>query len=185
MNNIEVKHIHANVGMNGQLYYIVDDRLLIVSVCSPNFNDYGEFRIGEFKLSSEKYNPSANECKLNPYIIESFFINAEDLLYLDTLSAYLFSAYDSPKRDANYKTFIDKYVEPDEIEEELCGGILKNKDIVIIKDNEYITQEKWNKSESKSHFEKIAYPLLYGFISGYILEHDIKAKRKYKLNKIL
>lgn len=28
------------------------------------------------------------------------------------------------------------------------------------------------------------YPLLYGLITGYQIDHDIKLKRKYKLNTI-
>ena len=45
---IEIKHTHADVGMfNGFLYFIVDNRLFRVSVGTPHFNDYGEWRLIE------------------------------------------------------------------------------------------------------------------------------------------
>lgn len=65
MKNYTIKHIHQDVShFNGRLYFTLDGRLLILTVGTPNFNDYGEWRLEEFKFSKFPYDPEGDEASV-------------------------------------------------------------------------------------------------------------------------
>jgi hypothetical protein len=168
MNNIEIKHIHAGVTyFNGALYFVVDNRLLHIGVSTPNFNDYGEWRISGFNLSKLPYNPLDNKVELKPYEnFKNIFINQADLDFLDLMS------YDDG--DSHTDEHVEKIKEAlgDKFEtytDELAGGRFKyQKQISIIRSNDIIKMSVWRKIKNPPSFEKILYPILEGFRLGYI-----------------
>lgn len=81
---MQITSVHANVGVfNGAVYLLVDDRLLSMTVCTPNFNDYNEFRLDNIRLAQENYQPEGNTVELAPYDIEPFEIDEKELAFLD------------------------------------------------------------------------------------------------------
>ncbi|MDK9793277.1 hypothetical protein [Vibrio sp. D431a] len=54
-----------------------------LEVCTPNFNDYNEFRFRNLRLSKSKFEPNKQGVELTPYDIEPFEIDKDELNYLD------------------------------------------------------------------------------------------------------
>lgn len=170
-NNIEIKHIHSNVGgYNGGIYFLVDGRLLYVSVGTPHFNDYNEWRISEFRLASEKYVAEDNEVELTPYEgFESVFINENDLEYLTTSSKIFNINYDATDEEA--ESFVKKF---GEFDEELAGVLYKDFDDLHIYDKELdkeVYYLDWENSsdedKDKNTYNKIFYPIINSYMKGY------------------
>ena len=68
MKKYKITHIHTNVNLfNGSMYFLLDNRILNISCCTPYFNDYSEYRIDGLILSKGDYDPSGNEVELKPY----------------------------------------------------------------------------------------------------------------------
>lgn len=168
MDNIEIKHIHADVGYyNGALYFVVDNRLLQIRVGTPNFNDYGEWRISEFFLSKLPYNPADNKVELKPYEnIKSIFINQTDLEFLDLLSFSDNDDYTEDRAEKIKQVLGDNF---DEYTSEVAGGRFKyQKQLSIIRSKDVIKMSDWRKIKNPPSHEKILYPILEGFRIGYI-----------------
>ena len=168
MKQFEVKHIHASVSyFNGRLYFVIDNRLFWVDVGTPNFNDYGEWRLSEFKLSHLPYDPSTNAVELTPYDIESFFITEEDLQFLDMIS--------NINTDDDADLFVATYGERDDWD--LAGGTLEGDDEISIYEcttNKNIKYSEWLLRENKTSYERILYPILNSFRLGYINHYNNK-----------
>jgi hypothetical protein len=165
MNDIEIKHIHADVTyFNGSLYFLVDNRLLVVHVGTPNFNDYGEWRINEFKLSKLPYNPLDNTVTLKPYDnFKSVFINKTDLEFLDKMSFDDEITYEKVEEIKNYLG--DNF---ETYTSNVCGRFKHHKQMSIIRSKDTIKMSDWRKIKNPPSFEKILYPILEGFRLGYI-----------------
>lgn len=74
---------HADIGaFNGYIYFIVNNKILSVEVCTPNFNDYNEFRLINLRVSGREYEPEENSTTPIPYIISDLVIDKEELEYL-------------------------------------------------------------------------------------------------------
>lgn len=79
-----IEHLHAQVGtFNGTLYFTLNNKLLILSVSTPNFNDYGEWRIGDMTLATGDYDPSGNDVELNPFSIPPIAISDKELSFME------------------------------------------------------------------------------------------------------
>ena len=66
--------------------------MLVVSVGTPNFNDYGEWNISGFRLSPFKYDPNDNEVELKTYIDSETKVKFEELAQehgFDSISSVL------------------------------------------------------------------------------------------------
>lgn len=81
---MQITSLHASIGtFNGTIYFLVDGRLLTMEVCTPNFNDYNEFRISDIRLAKKEYEPEGNTVYLTPYDIKPFEIDEKELAFLD------------------------------------------------------------------------------------------------------
>jgi hypothetical protein len=174
--NIEIKHIHSNVGVyNGSLCFAVDDRLLFVEVGTPHFNDFNEWRISEFRLSSDKYIPEENDVVLTPYEdFDSIFINEKDLEYLTTSSKIFNYKYEAT--DEETKAFEEEF---GEFDEELAGVLYKDFDDLHIYNKEtdseiYYLDWANDENENKTIHEKIFYPIINNYMKGYRKLHYSK-----------
>jgi hypothetical protein len=162
---MKIKHIHANVGVfNGTLFFVVDGRLLNVRVGTPNYNDYNEWRLSEFTLSTEPYNPEDNTVELTPYNIEDIEIDESGLRMLE---------YGTKLSDINYK-FEDGEAEkckaefPD-INLYIAGVMYSDKvgmSFYIEEIDVWLYPEDRVK-ERESIFQKIFFPILEGFQKEY------------------
>lgn len=101
-----IESIHAEIGnFNGFLYFKVDNRLLTLSVSTPNFNDYSEWRISDFSYASEEYNPDGNTVELKPIDnFEPIQLSNKELEFLN-----LFSEKDHSTFDKNINDFISNH----------------------------------------------------------------------------
>lgn len=179
MKKYTIKHTHAQVGhFNGSLYFIVDNRLLRVGVHTPNFNDFGEWRLDGFVLSDVPYDPSTNTVSLTPYSnFKDIKINETDLKFLDLFSKT--HKDDITDKEINSIIKILHEISPN-FNPSLAGGRYKGeKDFTIFNDIEYedgsstredIKYKKWKSIDEslKTPFEKIFYPILYQFRKEYL-----------------
>lgn len=79
-----IKHIHAQVGtFNGFLYFTVNNKLMVLTVGTPMFNDYKEWRISDITISEKDYVPEGNTVEFKPFNIVDIVINDEELNYLN------------------------------------------------------------------------------------------------------
>jgi len=176
-----IKHIHANVGIfNGSLYFTVDNRLLRVGVSTPNYNDYNEWRLDEWCLSKDPYNPDGNQIELSPYKFIDIEINNIDLKMLE---------YSSSLSDLNNEYEIDSELikSYSDIDLYLSGIKYSNNNrmsIYIESKNDYINLDSFDESK-ETPFQKVFFKILEGFRNGFkqkiIDEEENKIKQK-KLN---
>lgn len=161
---MKIKHIHANVGLfNGSLYFLVDNRLLQVSVGTPHFNDYNEWRISEINFSLFPYNPKDNEVELTPFKIKDIEINDEDLKMLNFIAKW--GENHDKFEKGEFKKLKKQF--PDVVDN-LAGCIYKgDKRMTIIGEDYQINLADWEKGE-KTSFQKVFYPILEGFRLGHI-----------------
>lgn len=187
-NNIKIKHIHAHVSIfNGYLYFIVKDRLFKVGLSTPNFNDYGEWRLDSFYLSTEPYNPETNTVELKPYPkFKTVSINEEDFLYMEAISKI---HNDDDLTDVERAQIIEKHGEVIDCSN-YRGGIIEGESkhgfTMIVwndekKDNLYIRMKDWRKLEDelKHPFEKIFFPIMESFRKGYLADKSKKIPDVY------
>lgn len=169
--NIEIKHLHGSTGLfNGRIVFLVKNRLMTVRYCTPNFNDYGEYRISEFSYSKHEYKPEDNQIELEPYKgFKSIFISDEDFKLLELISKF-------GDEDFNSDGF-DYYVDNENnFMDELRGGMMEGeKTMTIFNDKDRfnpieVKYDKWLEldDDKKTPFENIFYPILIGFKEGWL-----------------
>lgn len=163
-----IKHIHANLSIfNGQLCFVVDNRLMTVSVITPNFNDFGEWRVRDIHISSKPYDPSTNEVELNPMKFPDIEVSDKCIKYLDAISV-------DDMTDEEADEFLKLY--PDN-QNETAGGYCKGESVMTIAidddepdgmpTREFIKYDKWLESPEKSEYTQVAYPILYNFSKNF------------------
>ena len=88
---MKIVHIHSNIGVfNGSVYFLIGDRLASIEVCTPNFNDYNEWRLRNFRISPEPY--ITEDIKLTPYKIPDYEIDEDEMEFL--LKYFSVDSYD-------------------------------------------------------------------------------------------
>lgn len=167
---MEIKHIHADCNFfNGRLYFLVENRIMYVEVGTPNFNDYGEWRISGISYSKHQYNPGDNEVELIPYEnIKPISINETDFEFLNYISKMGFN--EEGLSDEESKVFVEKF---GEYNDELAGGMIEGEETFTIFKEDPRTEVKYDEwlkvsDDEKTSFEKIIYPILVGFKEGYL-----------------
>lgn len=181
----KIKHIHADVStFNGFLYFVVNNKLMIVSVSTPHFNDYGEWRITEITIAKNDYKPEENEVELTPYNIEPIQINEKELKYLQ-----LFFCDHQDIIEDNYPTeemgkflkenkgsdypflyqdhFASGFLEGDD---ELQHNIAEYKEETLVKDYFVKTSEWVNKEDltQEQGIYNILIPIMNGYVKSYM-----------------
>lgn len=166
-----IKHIHASVGaFNGSLYFLVDNRLLRVGVGTPLFNDYNEWRLDEFTISSEPYNPEGNAVELQPFEFSDIEIDDSDLRMIEFGSKLSDVNYDFDEEE--YKNLREEF--PD-VDPYISGIMYKTRKRMTIsgEDFEGINLTKWHQGR-KTSFQKVFFPILEQFRIGYLKHNNIK-----------
>lgn len=78
---MKITHTHSNIGVfNGWVYFLIGDRLASIEVCTPNFNDYNEWRLRDLRISSEAY--VTEDVELTPYKIPDYDIDEDEFNFL-------------------------------------------------------------------------------------------------------
>lgn len=85
-----IESLHHNVHrFNGKMYFLLDGRLLSVTVGTPSFNDYGEWRINYMELSSLPYDPAGDEgTKIKNEFFTPISVTDKELAYFDAFLSY-------------------------------------------------------------------------------------------------
>jgi hypothetical protein len=152
MKSYTIKHIHASITyFNGFVYFVVDGRLLRVGISTPSYNDYGEWRLDEFRLSNGEYNPFENSIELTPYNIIDIDIDEMGLELLTDGS------------DGTDILNMDKF--PDFNQYLACGKHEGDDFLTFFDDTDENNRKEvkytdWLLKEDKTTFEKIFYPLM-------------------------
>lgn len=169
MKNYTIKHIHQDVShFNGRLYFTLDGRLLILTVGTPNFNDYGEWRLEEFKFSKFPYDPEGDEAPLTPYEIEDIIINETEFNEFESVCDVWRG--DSGLTQDEIKKFNSEH---SNWKGEMACGTYKDNDFLTIFNDDDVYNRKdvhypdWESSTDKTLFERIFYPIMKGFVNQY------------------
>lgn len=109
MKQYNIKCIHAGIGFfNGFIYFLLDNKLLSMEVCTPNFNDYNEFRISDFRLSNEDYKPEDNEIELTPYDINEFAVDEDEVNFIKKWFTKNYEEMESIPKESPFN-YLDPY----------------------------------------------------------------------------
>jgi len=147
-----LEHLHANInGTNGNIYFDLKGKLVVMFVGTPEFNDSGEWILYEYKLLNES---SENHKLLNltPYNIEDIELKDTDYLTLDFFSKY-----------PDYTTY-------PEYKDSLLRMIKEEDTYFILKEDKKIDITKWcyRKDLSENYgLYNIMIPILKGCIDSY------------------
>jgi hypothetical protein len=151
MKKYKIKHIHANVGtFNGTLYFVVNNKLMLISVSTPNFNDYGEWRISEITISKDDYKPEENDVSsLLPYDIKTIEITEKELEYISLFFSYFEgeTTDDTDVRIANMAEYLkeNKNSEyPCLYQSSFCSGFFDGEDELQHSIEEYVNEKMVN-----------------------------------------
>jgi len=130
-----IKHLHSGIdNINGNLYFEVDDKLMVMFVSTPEFNNSGEWNIYEFKILNES-SENHKMLDLKPYNIADISLSEKEFKFLKKIS-------DKP----NY----EKY--PEYEGKLLRMKIIDNEINIIIKDNLIPLSEWKNKKKLKKNY---------------------------------
>jgi hypothetical protein len=182
----KIEHIHADVStFNGTLYFVVDNKLMLVSVGTPNFNDYGEWRISEITIAKNDYKPEDNDvAQLSPYDISSIEITEKELEYLK-LFFYDEKAFDSIDE---HIIKMENYLKDNEGSEcpclyqsSFCSGFFDGESELQHSIEEYENEERvndyyvktsdWKNKSSiveKNGIFNILIPIMSGYVHSYL-----------------
>ncbi len=157
-------HTTLNV-LNPYVYFLLDDRLILFDVCTPNFNDFNEWRVsfGSFQKNKFKINETEKLNKLST--INDVIIDDETYTMLTDMG----NMEDESISDDEYEALVSKYdhdgsgfCECDEF----VGGFGENETLLVSYNNKYIKYDNMMNSDDLSLFHKLMGPIFKEIILG-------------------
>lgn len=109
-----IESVHSEVGhFNGSLYFKLNNRLLVLNVGTPSFNDYSEWRIGDMSYALKDYDPSGDEVELKPLTdFTPIQLSDKEVDFLDTFATTEQSEEDFYLRCQDFKSKHNDAVSP-------------------------------------------------------------------------
>lgn len=136
-----IKHIHAtNSLLNPTFYFVLDDRLLSFDVCTPLFNDYGEYRLHFSNFSPLPYNPNDNSVELAPLDIPDISVDDEVIKYFDLIQKRV-SDIPLTESEEQYLSYKEDEYEFNSLE--VCGGFENDALVLSINNHTNIKHADW------------------------------------------
>lgn len=149
-----IKHIHkTNSNLNPRLYFVLNNRLFVVDIITPKFNDYGEYRLTFEFYSDLPYIPDPTFLYAPIPNFPNISITDEESELLVLMNAFINNNLSSKGKKVLYEKYPDHKFE-------ICGGILESGEVIIINENN--STEKITVYDTV--FKKIFHQILYNII---------------------
>lgn len=161
---LEILH-YGKSAYNPSVYYKFDNRLIRFEVCTPNFNDYGEWRLTIDNISNDTYEPGNNTAVLEVLDgLKDFDLTTELVTFLNDMGILfqLEKEEESTKNDKAYNSITEKYtngIYDFTHYDEFCMGMVDGEMKLCIEDD-YLSYEEWEKQEDRHIFHKFMAPIL-------------------------
>lgn len=148
-----MKLIHFELGRyNGMAYYQLGNKLFKFELCTPNFNDYGEYRVEIEDFNGFEFSSPSEVFKHPEHLVvyEHEFSNIE-------LTSEEVEWWNDPLESRSIEEYMTEYI---------CGGNHEEEGVVIMFGSRMVKFEDWL-LEDQNPFDKVVFRIFKLFFDYY------------------